>query len=103
MKIIEFLKENKVELFDKLIELELVWIDEDDDEDDEKLSVDDLYFDIGCYEKGNDLIDSEDVCMLLDGFDVSFERKFVKKIYDDSRECEFDFKGKKIFGLLYNV
>jgi hypothetical protein len=102
MKIIEFLKENKVELFDKLVELKLVYIDEEDDEED-RLSVDDLMFEVGCYEKGNDLIDSEDICILLDGFDVSFDRKFVKRIYDDeSNEFEFE-KGKKIFGLGYNV
>jgi hypothetical protein len=103
MKIIEFLKENKIELFDKLVELKLVYIDEEDDEED-RLSVDDLMFEVGCYEKGNDLIDSEDICILLDGFDVSFDRKFVKRIYDDeSNEFEFEFKGKKIFGLGYNV
>ena len=50
MKIIEFLKENKVELFDKLVELKLVYIDEEDDEED-RLSVDDLMFEVGCYEK----------------------------------------------------
>jgi hypothetical protein len=103
MKIIEFLKENKVELLDKLVELKLVYIDEEDDEED-RLSVDDLMFEVGCYEKGNDLINSEDICILLDGFDVSFDRKFVKRIYDDeSNEFEFEFKGKKIFGLGYNV
>ena len=103
MKIIEFLKENKVELFDKLVELKLVYIDEEDDEED-RLSVDDLMFEVGCYEKGNDLIDSEDICVLLEGFDVSFDRKFVKKIYDDeSSEFEFEFNGEKIFGLGYNV
>jgi hypothetical protein len=103
MKIIEFLKENKVELFDKLVELKLIYIDEEDDEED-RLSVDDLMFEVGCYEKGNDLINSEDICILLDGFDVSFDRKFVKRIYDDeSNEFEFEFKGKKIFGLGYNV
>ena len=50
------------------------------------------------------LIDSEDICVLLEGFDVSFDRKFVKKIYgDESSEFEFEFKGEKIFGLGYNV
>jgi hypothetical protein len=61
-------------------------------------------FEVGCYEKGNDLIDSEDICVLLEGLDVSFDRKFVKRIYDDeSSEFEFEFKGEKIFGLGYNV
>jgi hypothetical protein len=103
MNIIKFLEENKVELFEKLVELELVYIDEDEDDED-RLSVDDLMFEVGCYEKGNDLIDSEDICVLLEGFDVSFDRKLVKKIYgDESSECEFEFKGKKVFGLMYNV
>ena len=103
MKIIEFLKENKVEIFEKLIELELVYIDDEVDDED-RLSVDDLMFEVGCYEKGDDLIDSEDICVLLEGFDVSFDRKFVKKIYDDeSSEFEFEFNGEKIFGLGYNV
>ena len=100
----ELIKEMyECELFDKLVELKLVYIDEEDDEED-RLSVDDLMFEVGCYEKGNDLINSEDICILLDGFDVSFDRKFVKRIYDDeSNEFEFEFKGKKIFGLGYNV
>jgi hypothetical protein len=103
MKIIEFLKENKVEIFEKLIELKLVYIDDEVDDED-RLSVDDLMFEVGCYEKGNALIDSEDICVLLEGFDVSFDRKFVKKIYDDeSSEFEFEFNGEKIFGLGYNV
>jgi hypothetical protein len=102
-EIIKFLEENKVELFEKLVELELVFIDEEDDDED-RLSVDDLMFEVGCYEKGNDLIDSEDICVLLEGLDVSFDRKFVKRIYDDeSSEFEFEFKGEKIFGLGYNV
>jgi hypothetical protein len=42
----------------------LVYIDEEDDEED-RLSVDDLMFEVGCYEKGNE-IDSEDICILLD-------------------------------------
>ena len=100
-EIIKFLEENKVELFEKLVELELVFIDNDEEF---RLSVDDLMFEVGCYEKGNDLIDSEDICVLLEGFDVSFDRKFVKKIYgDESSEFEFEFKGEKIFGLGYNV
>jgi len=101
MKIIEFLKESKEELFNKLVELELVCID---DVEDGTLSVEDLEFEIGCYEKGNDLIESEEICSVLEGLDLSFERKFVKKIYgDESKEFEFEFKGKKIFGLGYNV
>ena len=96
MKIIEFLKENKVELFEKLVEINEIYFEETE--------IDDLMFEVGCYEKGNTLIDSEDICVLLEGFDVSFDRKFVKKIYDDeSSEFEFEFNGEKIFGLKYNV
>ena len=103
MKIIEFLKENKVELFDKLVELKLVYIDEEDDEED-RLSVDDLMFEVGCYEKGNTLIDSEDICILLEGFDVSFDKKLVRLVDRyEGRMFEFDFKDEKIFGLKYNV
>jgi len=95
MKIIEFLKENKEELFDKLVEIGVVW---DENE------VDDLMFEVGCYEKGNTLIDSEDICVLLEGFDVSFDRKLVS-VDDDygSRNFEFEFKDKKIYCLIYNV
>jgi len=96
MNIIKFLEENKVELYNRLVELEEIEIGE--------VEIDDLMFEVGCYEKGNDLIDSEDICILLEGFDVSFDRKLVKKIYgDESSECEFEFKGKKVFGLRYNV
>jgi len=99
-EIIKFLEDNKVELFDKLVELKLVCID---DVEDGLLSVDDLEFVGGCYEKGNTLIDSEEICGLLEGLDLSFERKYVKCIYGDAYEFEFDFKGEKIFGLSYNV
>lgn len=99
-EIIKFLEENKVELFDKLVELELVCID---DVEDGYLSVDDLTFVNGCYEKGDDLIDSEEICGVLEGLDLSFKRKFVKCVYGDAYEFEFDFKGEKIFGLSYNV
>ena len=100
MKIVDFLKESKEELFNKLIELRFIdkWEVEEGD-----IEVDDMIFDIGYYEKGDDLIESDEICVLFDGFDVSFDRKFVKKIYgDESEECEFEFKDKKIFGLRYN-
>jgi hypothetical protein len=100
MNIIKFLEENKVELFDKLIELELVCIDDVEDGD---LSVDDLTFVKGYYEKGDDLIESEEICGVLVGLDLSFKRKFVKDVYGDAWEVEFDVKGKKVFGLSYNV
>jgi hypothetical protein len=44
MKIIEFLKENKVELFDKLVEIDEFYLEETE--------IDDLMFEVGCYEKG---------------------------------------------------
>ena len=96
MKIIEFLKENKVELFEKLIEIDEFYIEETE--------IDDLMFEVGCYEKGNTLVDSEEICVLLEGFDVSFDKKLVKCFdYDECRNFEFEFKDKKIYCVLYNV
>jgi len=95
MKIIEFLKENKVELFDKLVELELVEIEEDE--------INDLLFEVGCYEKGNTLVDSEDICVLLEGFDVSFDKKLVRCFDYECEMGEFEFKDKIIYSLRYNV
>ena len=95
MKIIEFLKENKVELFDKLVELELVEIEEDE--------INDLLFEVGCYEKGNTLVDSEDICVLLEGFDVSFDKKLVRCFDYECEMSEFEFKDKIIYSLRYNV
>ena len=57
-EIIKFLEENKVELFDKLVELKLVYID---DVEDGYLSVDDLMFVKGAYEKGDEVIESEEI------------------------------------------
>ena len=94
MKIIEFLKENKEELFDKLVEIGVVW---DENE------VDDLMFEVGCYEKGNTLIDSEDICVLLEGFDVSFDKKLVRCFDCECEMSEFEFKDKIIYSLRYNV
>jgi histidyl-tRNA synthetase len=96
MKIIEFLKENKVELFDKLVEIDEFYIEETE--------IDDLMFEVGCYEKGNTLVDSEEICVLLEGFDVSFDEKLVKgDDYYEFRNFEFEFKDKKIYCVLYNV
>ena len=96
MKIIEFLKENKVELFDKLVEINEFYLEETE--------IDDLMFEVGCYEKGFTLVDSEEICVLLEGFDVSFDKKLVKCVgYDEVRNFEFDFKDKKIYCVLYNV
>ena len=96
MKIIEFLKENKVELFDKLVEINEFYLEETE--------IDDLMFEVGCYEKGFTLVDSEEICVLLEGFDVSFDKKLVKCFgYEECRNFEFDFKDKKIYCVLYNV
>ncbi len=96
MKIIEFLKENKVELFDKLVEIDEFYIEETE--------IEDLIFEVGCYEKGNTLVDSEEICVLLEGFDVSFDKKLVKCFgFDECRNFEFEFKDKKIYCVLYNV
>ena len=88
MKIIEFLKKNKVELFEKLVEIDEFYIEETE--------IDDLMFEVGCYENGITLLDSEDICMLLEGFDVSFNEKLVKCLdYEECRNFEFEFKLKQ--------
>ena len=95
-EIIKFLEENKVDLYNKLIEIEEI--------EECEVELDDLMFEVGCYEKGNTLIDSEDICMLLEGFDVSFDKKLVKLVSRcEGRMFEFDFKDEKIFGLKYDV
>ena len=95
-EIIKFLEENKVDLYNKLIEIEEI--------EECEVEVDDLMFEVGCYEKGNTLIDSEDICILLEGFDVSFDKKLVRLVDRyEGRMFEFDFKDEKIFGLKYNV
>ena len=95
MNVIKFLEENKVELYNKLIELEEIEIEE--------VEIDDLMFEVGCYEKGNTLIDSEDICVLLDGFDVSFNRKLVRNYSSECEMSEFEFKDKIIYSLRYNM
>jgi hypothetical protein len=95
MNIIKFLEENKVDLYNKLVELEEIEIEE--------VEIDDLMFEVGCYEKGNTLIDSEDICVLLEGFDVSFDRKLVRCFDCECEMSEFEFKGKIIYSLRYNV
>jgi hypothetical protein len=95
-EIIKFLEENKVDLYNKLIEINEI--------EECEFELDDLMFEVGCYEKGNTLIDSEDICMLLEGFDVSFDKKLVRLVDRyEGRMIEFDFKDEKIFGLKYNV
>ena len=95
-EIIKFLEENKVDLYNKLIEIEEI--------EDCEVELDDLMFEVGCYEKGNTLIDSEDICVLLEGFDVSFDKKLVRLVSGyEGRMFEFNFKDEKIFGLKYNV
>jgi hypothetical protein len=95
-EIIKFLEENKVDLYNKLIEIEEI--------EECEVELDDLMFEVGCYEKGNTLIDSEDICILLEGFDVSFDKKLVRLVDRyEGRMFEFDFKDEKIFGLKYNV
>ena len=95
-EIIKFLEENKVDLYNKLIEIEEI--------EECEVELDDLMFEVGCYEKGNTLIDSEDICVLLEGFDVSFDKKLVRLVDRyEGRMFEFDFKDEKIFGLKYDV
>ena len=96
MKIIDFLKENKEELFNKLVEIKEI--------EEGEVELDDLMFEVGCYEKGNTLIDSEDICVVLEGLDLSFDKKLVKLVSGcEGRMFEFDFKGEILFGLIYDV
>ena len=100
MTVIEFLKESKEELFNKLVELEFIDSDEVEDGD---IDVNDLMFEVGCYEKGDDLIESEEICGVLEGVDLSFKRKFVRDIYGDGFEFELKINNKRIYGLSYSV
>lgn len=99
MKIIEFLEENKTELFNKVIEEELV---DADDVEEGYFTIEDLELMEGCYEKGDDLIDTDEICSVMEGLDLSFKRKFVKDTYGGG-EIEWKINGKKIYGLIYNV
>lgn len=95
--VIEFLEDNKVELVDKMIKLN--YFDEEDDDVDEICLIKGCYFD-----DDNKFIDNVDyVCNVVDGFDVSFERKYVKDTFGDANEVEIEINNIKLYCLLYNV
>ena len=81
------LRRNRDELYDKLVELEVI--------DKDKVKVKDFNFKNGC-------IEFEDF-ILLDGLEVSFDKKLVD--FEDSvygsKLIEFEIKGKRVFGISY--
>jgi hypothetical protein len=93
--VIEFLEDNKVELFKVMIELDIV--DEDDD-------INDIELMKGCYyDKDENFYENvEEVCNVTDGFDISFKRKYVKNIFGDAEEIVINIGGKKLYGLIYS-
>jgi hypothetical protein len=96
--IIEFLEDNKNELFERMIEVNYF---DDEDEDD---TVDKIRLLKGYYINSKDeLIETDEVCSVVDGFDISFKRKYVKDIYGDANEVEIEINNKKLYCLLYNV
>ena len=42
------------------------------------------------------LIESEEICGVLEGVDLSFKRKFVRDIYGDGFEFELKINNKRI-------
>ena len=93
--VIEFLEDNKVELFKVMIELDIV--DEDDD-------INDIELMKGCYyDKDENFYEGvDDVCNVTDGFDISFKRKYVKNIFGDAEEIVINIDNKKVYGLIYS-
>ena len=102
MKIGEYLEQNKTELWNELIKHELLDMD---DVEDEYITIDDLDCkQTGCYEgKGDDLIETDEICGVMEGMDLSFSRKYVMDEYGDAKEFEIKVNGKKVYGLSYNV
>lgn len=102
MKIQEFLQQNKTELWNKLIEHDKL---SSDDVRDGYLTIDDLdCTNNGYYEGIYTLIETDNICSVMEGMDLSFDRKYVKaeSIYD-ADEFEIEVNGKAIYGLRYNV
>lgn len=102
MKIGEYLEQNKTELWNELIKHELLALD---DIEDGYITIDDLYCNrTGCYEgEGDELIETDEICGVMEGMDLSFDRKYVTDKYGDASEFEIEVNGKKMFGLRYNV
>lgn len=102
MNVKEFLKQNKTELWNKLIEHNLLNTDDIEDGD---LTIDDLDCDrSGCYEAGDSLVKTDDICGVMEGMDLSFHKKYVtvEDIYE-AKEFKLEVNGKTIYGLMYNV
>lgn len=104
MEIQQFLNENKIELWDKLIEHELLNMD---DVENGHITIDDLDCDqIGYYEGDeNGLIKTDEICGVMEGMDLSFIEKYVRleDDYNGVDEFEIEINGRKIYGLSYNV
>ena len=99
MKIGEYLEQNKTELWNELIKHELLNMD---DIEDGYITINDLYCDrMGCWEGEDQLTDK--ICGVMEGMDLSFDRKYVTDKYSDTSEFEIEVNGKKVFGLRYNV
>jgi hypothetical protein len=100
--VIEFLEDNKVELFKVMIELDIV---DEDDVNDGYDEMDD-YINLvkgSYYDKDENFYENvEDVCNVTEGFDVSFKRKYVKDIFGDAEEIMINIGGKKLYGLVYS-
>jgi hypothetical protein len=102
MKIGEYLEQNKTELWNELIKHELIDMD---DVEDEYITIDNLDCkQTGCYEgKGDDLIETDEICGIMEGMDLSFDKKYVKAFEYEASEFMIEVNGKKVYGLSYNV
>lgn len=103
MKIGEYLEQNKTELWNELTKHELL---NTDDVENGYITIDDLHCKrMGCYEgKGNELIETSNICGVMEGMDLSFDRKYVRVNYEyEASEFEIEVNGKKVYGLRYNV
>lgn len=102
MKIGEYLEQNKTELWNELIKHELLNMD---DVEDECITIDDLDCNqTGCYEgKGDELIETDEICGVMEGLDLSFNKKYVRDKYGDAGEFMIEVNGKRVYGLRYNV
>ena len=96
-----FLSENRTELWNILTKQNII--------DPEYWNITDMDFNTnGYYETADDngeidLVESEHICGLLEGMDLSFSRKYVTDMYGDASEFMIEVNGKKVYGLGYNV
>lgn len=98
-----FLSENRTELWNKLVEQDIV------NPEYHFHNKNDMDFTVnGYYETADDngeidLIESEHICGLFEGMDLSFDRKYVTDMYGNAKEFEIEVNGKTIYGLSYNM